>query len=71
MQSVTGALLIINVCMLNTVDLGANSNVTVLITKIHVNYNSINKQLNIVSTLKKLSNSEQKRKSSVIDFLGT
>ena len=54
MQSVTGALLIINVCMLNTVDLGANSNVTVLITKIHVNYNSINKQLNIVSTLEKL-----------------
>ena len=54
MQSVTGALLIINVCILNAVDLGTNSNVTVLITKIHVNYNSINKQLNIVSTLEKL-----------------
>ena len=59
MQSVTGALLIINVCMLNTVDLGANSNVTVLIAKIHINYNSINKQLNIVSTLEKLLNRKE------------
>ena len=61
MESVTGGLLVINVSMLYAVDLCSHGNVAVLISKVHINYDRVNKQLNIISAGKKLKWENRKR----------
>ena len=55
MERVAGALLVVNICVLDTVELHPDGDLAVLVTQVHVHDDGVNKQADVVSAVPELN----------------
>ena len=54
-ERVAGALLVVNICVLDTVELHPDGDLAVLVTQVHVHDDGVNKQADVVSAVPELN----------------